>query len=146
MDFQLCPKSPMIEKYIVEKGFSEGWIKPVKPLQNTGKRVAVIGSGPAGLAAAQQLNRAGHRVTVYEKDNKIGGLLRYGIPDFKMEKTIIDRRLEILIAEGIEFITSIEIGKDISAEELEKEFDVEFNSCLIGKFISYLAVRKLLIF
>ena len=113
----------MIEKYIVEKGFKEGWIKPIKPTHNTGKKVAVIGSGPAGLAAAQQLNRAGHRVTVFEKDNKIGGLLRYGIPDFKMEKNIIDRRLEILIAEGIEFNTSIEIGKDIPTKELEKEFD-----------------------
>ena len=80
----------MIEKYIVEKGFKEGWIKPIKPTHNTGKKVAVIGSGPAGLAAAQQLNRAGHGVTVFEKDNKIGGLLRYGIPDFKMEKNIID--------------------------------------------------------
>lgn len=113
----------MIEKYIVEKGFKEGWIKPIKPTHNTGKKVAVIGSGPAGLAAAQQLNRAGHRVIVFEKDNKIGGLLRYGIPDFKMEKNIIDRRLEILIAEGIEFNTSIEVGKDISTKELEKEFD-----------------------
>ena len=113
----------MIEKYIVERGFKEGWIKPIKPSQNTGNRVAVIGSGPAGLAAAQQLNRAGHRVTVFEKENKIGGLLRYGIPDFKMEKNIIDRRLDILIAEGIEFRTSIEIGIDISTEELEKEFD-----------------------
>ena len=113
----------MIEKYIVERGFKEGWIKPIKPSQNTGNRVAVIGSGPAGLAAAQQLNRAGHRVTVFEKENKIGGLLRYGIPDFKMEKNIIDRRLDILIAEGIEFRTSIEIGIDISTEELEKKFD-----------------------
>ena len=113
----------MIEKYIVEKGFKEGWIKPIKPTHNTGKNVAVIGSGPAGLAAAQQLNRAGHRVTVFEKDNKIGGLLRYGIPDFKMEKNIIDRRIDILKKEQIEFICEKEIGKDISVKEIEDKFD-----------------------
>ena len=113
----------LIEKYIVERGFLEGWIKPKPPETRTGKTVAVIGSGPAGLAAAQQLNRAGHTVTVFERDNKIGGLLRYGIPDFKMEKNIIDRRLEILEAEGITFKCEVEVGKTISAEEIEKEFD-----------------------
>ncbi len=113
----------MIEKYIVERGFSEGWIKAEPPVQRTGKKVAVVGSGPAGLAAAQQLNRAGHKVTVYERDNKIGGLLRYGIPDFKMEKNVIDRRLAILEAEGIDFVVNTEIGKDISAEQLEAEND-----------------------
>ena len=113
----------LIEKYIVERGFKEGWIKAQPPLQRTGKKVAVVGSGPAGLAAAQQLNKAGHLVTVYERDNKIGGLLRYGIPDFKMEKNVIDRRLEILEAEGINFVVNTEIGKDISAEELENNFD-----------------------
>jgi len=87
------------------------------------KKVAIIGSGPAGLAAAQQLNRAGHSVTVFERENKIGGLLRYGIPDFKMEKSVIDRRLEILEAEGIVFKCNIEVGKTISAEALEKEYD-----------------------
>lgn len=113
----------MIEKYIVERGFSEGWIKAEPPVQRTGKSVAVIGSGPAGLAAAQQLNRAGHRVTVYERDNKLGGLLRYGIPDFKMEKNVIDRRMAILEEEGIEFVVSTEVGKDITAAELEEKFD-----------------------
>ena len=113
----------LIEKYIVERGYSEGWIQPQPPKQRTGKTVAVIGSGPAGLAAAQQLNRAGHQVTVYERDNKVGGLLRYGIPDFKMEKKVIDRRIEILEAEGIAFKCNVEIGKTISATDLEKEFD-----------------------
>lgn len=113
----------LIEKYIVERGYSEGWIQPQPPKHRTGKSVAVIGSGPAGLAAAQQLNRAGHQVTVYERDNKVGGLLRYGIPDFKMEKKVIDRRIEVLEAEGIVFKCNVEIGKTISAEQLEKEFD-----------------------
>jgi glutamate synthase (NADPH/NADH) small chain len=113
----------LIEKYIVERGFSEGWIQPQPPQKRTGKTVAIVGSGPAGLAAAQQLNRAGHSVTVFERDNKIGGLLRYGIPDFKMEKKVIDRRLEILEAEGIVFKCNVEIGKTISAEAIEKDFD-----------------------
>ena len=113
----------LIEKYIVERGFAEGWIKPQHPEQRTGKTVAIVGSGPAGLATAQQLNRAGHSVTVFERDNKIGGLLRYGIPDFKMEKNVIDRRIDVLIAEGIEFKCNVEIGKTITAEALEKEFD-----------------------
>ena len=113
----------LIEKYIVERGFSEGWIKPQPPTHRTGKTVAIIGSGPAGLAATQQLNRAGHTVTVFERDNKIGGLLRYGIPDFKMEKNIIDRRIEILEAEGIIFKCNAEVGKTISAETIESEFD-----------------------
>ena len=112
----------MIEKYIVERGFKEGWIEPEPPAHRTGKRVAVVGSGPAGLAAAQQLNRAGHEVTVFERDAKIGGLLRYGIPDFKMEKKVIDRRLEIMIAEGIRFKTETEVGKNYSVEDL-KNFD-----------------------
>jgi len=114
----------LIEKYIVERGFAEGWIKPQPPTERTRKTIAVVGSGPAGLAAAQQLNRAGHTVTVFERDNKVGGLLRYGIPDFKMEKNVIDRRVEILKAEGIIFKCNIEIGKDISAEALEADFDV----------------------
>ena len=114
----------MIEKYIVERGFSEGWIKAIKPKKKTGKKVAVVGSGPAGLAAAQQLNFAGHKVIVYERDEKIGGLLRYGIPDFKLEKSIIERRVNILIEEGIKFITSTEIGKDISIKELYKNNDI----------------------
>ena len=113
----------LIEKYIVERGFLEKWIKPMIPENRTKKKIAIIGSGPAGLSAAQQLNRAGHFVTVYERDNKIGGLLRYGIPDFKMEKNIIDRRLKILIEEGIKFKCNIEVGKTITVNELEDEFD-----------------------
>ncbi len=113
----------LIEKYIVERGFKEGWIKPEIPKLRTGKKVAIIGSGPAGLSAAQQLNRAGHSVTVFERENKIGGLLRYGIPDFKMEKNVIDRRLEILKSEGIKFKCNVEVGKTILAKEIEKQFD-----------------------
>lgn len=112
-----------IEKNIVETAFDKGWIKPEPPSKRTGKSVAVVGSGPAGLATAQQLNRTGHSVTVFERDEKIGGLLRYGIPDFKMEKHIIDRRLEVLEAEGITFKTGVNIGKDMDATELTKNFD-----------------------
>ena len=113
----------LIEKYIVERGFSEGWIKAKTPKVRTGKKIAIIGSGPAGLAAAQQLNTAGHSVIVYERDKKPGGLLRYGIPDFKLEKSIIDRRINLMIKEGINFITSTEIGKDISINKLYDEND-----------------------
>jgi len=112
-----------IEKEIVENAFAEGWIKPEPPAVRTGKKIAVIGSGPAGLAAAQQLNRAGHTVTVFERDDRIGGLLRYGIPDFKMEKSVIDRRLKIMEAEGVVFKPSTNVGKDISADQLRKDFD-----------------------
>ncbi len=111
-----------IEKNIVERGFSEGWIKAEPPVERTGKKVAVIGSGPAGLAAAQQLNRAGHLVTVFERDDAIGGLLRYGIPNFKMEKEIIDRRVGILEEEGIEFVTNAHIGVSYPLEKLA-DFD-----------------------
>tara|TARA_B100000767_G_scaffold10034_1_gene9782 strand:- start:465 stop:1925 length:1461 start_codon:yes stop_codon:yes gene_type:complete len=110
----------MIEKYIVERGFEEGWIKANPPLNRTGKKIAVVGSGPAGLAAAQQLNKAGHTVDVFERDSKIGGLLRYGIPDFKMEKIIIDRRLSQLKEEGISFFTNKEVGKNYPIEQLKK--------------------------
>ena len=113
----------MIEKNIVETAFKEGWIKANPPAHRTGKKVAVIGSGPAGLAAAQQLNRAGHEVMVYERDSKVGGLLRYGIPDFKLEKSIIDRRIAILEEEGIEFKTNSEVGTDVSVEFLKANFD-----------------------
>jgi glutamate synthase (NADPH) small chain len=112
----------LIEKYIPERGFKEGWITAKPPKTRTGKRVAVVGSGPAGLAAAQQLNRAGHLVTVLERDAKVGGLLRYGIPDFKMEKWVIDRRLAVLEEEGIEFITNANVGVNYEIEKL-KEFD-----------------------
>lgn len=111
-----------IEKYIIEKGFKNGWIEPKQPKYRTGKKVAVVGSGPAGLATAQQLNRVGHTVTVFERADKVGGLLRYGIPNFKLEKEIIDRRVTILEAEGITFKTNAHVGVNISVEEL-KEFD-----------------------
>ena len=110
----------MIEKYIVERGFKEGWIKPNIPKKRSDKKIAIIGSGPAGLAAAQQLNKAGHNVEVFERDKKIGGLLRYGIPDFKMEKHIIDRRINILKKEGIKFKTNIDVGENYSIKELKK--------------------------
>jgi glutamate synthase (NADPH/NADH) small chain len=112
-----------IEKTIVEHAFREGWIRPEPPAVRTGKRVAVIGSGPAGLAAAQQLNRAGHMVTVFEKADRIGGLLRYGIPDFKLEKRILDRRLDQLVAEGVCFETNAHVGESVPAEDLRKEYD-----------------------
>ena len=111
-----------IEKNIVEKGFEEGWIVAHPPKERTGKTVAVVGSGPAGLAAAQQLNRAGHLVTVFERDDEIGGLLRYGIPNFKMEKGIIDRRIAILEEEGISFETNTNIGENYPVEKLD-DFD-----------------------
>ena len=111
-----------IEKNIVEMAFKEGWIKPQPPKSRTGKTIAVIGSGPAGLAAAQQLNRAGHLVTVFERDDAIGGLLRYGIPNFKMEKGIIDRRIAILKAEGILFKTNVNVGINYNVADL-KAFD-----------------------
>jgi glutamate synthase (NADPH/NADH) small chain len=113
----------VIEWNIIDKGFNEGWISPIAPEQETHKRVAVVGSGPAGLAAAQQLRRLGHSVTVFEKDDRIGGLLRYGIPDFKMEKGVLDRRLEQMTAEGVLFKTNVEVGKDLTVEQLRREFD-----------------------
>ncbi len=112
----------IIEKNIVERAFKEGWIKPQPPKTRTGKKVAVVGSGPAGLATAQQLNRAGHTVTVFERDDEVGGLLRYGIPNFKMEKGIIDRRVAILKAEGISFEVNVNVGVNYSVEKL-KAFD-----------------------
>lgn len=112
-----------VERAIIDKGFSEGWVKPEPPEKRTGKTVAIIGSGPAGLAAADQLNRAGHHVTVYERDAHIGGLLTYGIPEAKLPYDIIMRRIQLLKDEGIRFITNTEIGKDLQAEELKEEFD-----------------------
>lgn len=111
-----------LEKNIVERAFKEGWIKPLPPKLRTGKTIAIVGSGPAGLAAAQQLNRAGHTVTVFERDDELGGLLRYGIPNFKLEKEIIDRRIAILKAEGIQFQLNVNVGVNYNVEEL-KSFD-----------------------
>lgn len=112
-----------IEKTIAEQAFELGLIKAEPPKERTGKKIAVVGSGPAGLAAAAQLNKAGHLVTVFERDDRIGGLLRYGIPDFKLEKTVVDRRVDLMKEEGIIFKTSVNVGFDISAEELQRDFD-----------------------
>jgi len=112
-----------IECAIVDRGWREGWIKPLPPAQHTGKHVAVAGSGPAGLACAQQLARAGHRVTLFEKSDRIGGLLRYGIPDFKMEKHLIDRRIEQMKAEGVEFVTGVEVGRTVSVASLLEDHE-----------------------
>ncbi len=111
------------EVAIVEKAFAEGYIRPQPPAVRSGRKVAVIGSGPAGMAAADQLNRAGHHVTLYEKDERIGGLLRFGIPDFKLNKSTIDRRLEIMIAEGLEVRSGVEVGTDITGKELLEKYD-----------------------
>src|SRR6201991_2761186 len=112
-----------IEQAIVDRAFAEGWIVPKAPRRETGRRVAIVGSGPAGLAAAQQLRRLGHTTTVFEKSDRGGGLLRYGIPDFKLEKSVLDRRLDQMLAEGVEFKTGVDVGVDISATELRGSFD-----------------------
>ena len=112
-----------IEYEIVRRGWDQGWVRPVRPARRTGRSVAVVGSGPAGLSAAQQLTRAGHTVTVFEKNDRVGGLLRYGIPDFKLEKWLIDRRLEQMREEGVSFQTGVHVGADLDAAELRKSFD-----------------------
>ncbi|API58408.1 glutamate synthase [Tardibacter chloracetimidivorans] len=112
-----------IECQIVDRGWEEGWIQPQPPKRRSGKRVAVVGSGPAGLACAQQLARAGHAVTVFEKNDRLGGLLRYGIPDFKMEKHLINRRAQQMEAEGVEFRTSVEVGVMVSMDSLRENYD-----------------------
>jgi glutamate synthase (NADPH/NADH) small chain len=112
-----------IELSIVDRAFAEGWIVPTPPARRSGRRVAVIGSGPAGLAAAAQLNQAGHHVVVFERSDRIGGLLRYGIPEFKLEKRYLDRRLAQLEAEGVEFRTGVDVGRSITADDLRRDFD-----------------------
>ncbi|MCH7988222.1 MAG: glutamate synthase subunit beta, partial [Planctomycetes bacterium] len=112
-----------IECTIIDKGFQEGWVVARPPQNRTGKTVAIVGSGPAGLAAAAQLNSAGHTVTLYERDDRIGGLLMYGIPNMKLDKQIVQRRVDLLAEEGVQFVTSIEIGKDLSADELLEKSD-----------------------
>jgi glutamate synthase (NADPH/NADH) small chain len=113
----------LIERSIVDRAWDEGWIRPEPPEQGTGKRVAVVGSGPAGLAAAQQLRRAGHSVTVYEKADRIGGLLRYGIPNFKLEKQVVDRRIEQMRQEGVNFITNAHVGVNLPVDQLTSQYD-----------------------
>lgn len=117
------------ERAIIEHAFAEGWVVPKPPGIRTGKKVAVVGSGPAGLAAAQQLNRRGHLVTVYERSDRIGGLLRYGIPNMKLEKKILDRRIHLMEKEGVIFKTNTDVGRDVSPDELKKEFDRIILAC-----------------
>jgi glutamate synthase (NADPH) small chain len=118
-----------IEKAIVDRGFQEGWIKPEPPEKRTGKRIAVVGSGPAGLAASYQLNRAGHHVTLFERSETIGGLLSLGIPDFKLEKSVVQRRVDLMAAEGVEFRTNANVGVDVDVEDLRRDYDA---ICLTG--------------
>lgn len=118
-----------IECAIIDKGFQEGWVTPSPPLKRSNKKVAIVGSGPAGLAAADQLNKAGHSVTVYERADRIGGLLMYGIPNMKLDKKYIYRRVDLLQEEGIEFIVSTEIGKDLPAKKLVEDFDAVVLCC-----------------
>src|SRR5205823_10795161 len=112
-----------IECAIVDRGFEEGWIVPEPPAVRTGKKVAVVGSGPAGLACAAQLNRVGHTVTVFERADRIGGLLMYGIPNMKLDKQIVQRRVHLMAAEGVQFVTHAHIGVDMGAAKLKENFD-----------------------
>src|SRR5690606_35158393 len=112
-----------IENAIIERGWAEGWVKPSRPKERTGKRVAIIGSGPAGLAAADQLNKAGHSVTVYERADRIGGLLMYGIPNMKLDKRVVDRRVDLLRESGIEFVTNADVGRNVDPKEIASKFD-----------------------
>jgi glutamate synthase (NADPH) small chain len=112
-----------IEQAIIDRAFREGWVKPEPPRHETGQSVAVIGSGPAGMAAAQQLRRAGHSVTLFERDEAAGGLVRFGVPDFKIEKTVVERRVEQLIAEGVQLRCGVDVGADVTVAELRERFD-----------------------
>ncbi len=112
-----------IEVSIADHAFAEGWVKPRRPPVRSGRTVAVIGSGPAGLAAAAELNQFGHLVTVYERNDRIGGLLRYGVPDFKLDKRVVQRRVDLMAEEGVEFLTGVEVGRDVSADELRERHD-----------------------
>ena len=118
-----------IECSIIDKGFEEGWVTPEPPTERTGKKVAVVGSGPAGLAAADQLNKVGHLVTVYERDDRVGGLLMYGIPNMKLEKHIVQRRVDLMVAEGVEFKVGVEVGNTLPAQQLVDEFDSVILCC-----------------
>src|SRR5205823_10924580 len=113
----------------IDHAFAEGWVQPAPPSHRSGKRVAVVGSGPSGLACAQQLARAGHRVTLFERSDRVGGLLMYGIPDFKLEKSFVNRRFEQMKAEGVEFRTSCHVGVNVSADELRRNFDAIALTC-----------------
>ena len=117
------------ERAIIETAWQEGWVKPQIPHVRTGKTIAVVGSGPSGLAAAQQLNRRGHSVTVYERSDRPGGLLRYGIPNMKLEKSVVDRRIHLMEEEGVKFVLNTNVGKDITAEELLKKHDRVILAC-----------------
>jgi len=112
-----------LEKTIIEQAYDEGWVSPLSTVKETGKKVAIVGSGPAGLAASEQLRKAGHQVTVYEKNTRIGGLMRYGIPDYKLGKQVIDRRLEMMKQSGIEFLTGVNVGQDITGQEMMETYD-----------------------
>lgn len=118
-----------IEQAIADRAFEEGWIQPNPPRERTGKSVAVVGSGPAGLTAADQLNRAGHRVTVYERDDRVGGLLMYGVPNPKLDKALVEKRIDVLRAEGIEFVTNVDVGVDVSANEIRSRHDAVLLAC-----------------
>jgi glutamate synthase (NADPH) small chain len=118
-----------IECAVIDKGFAEGWVLPEIPKLRTGKKVAVIGSGPAGLACASQLNRVGHSVTIFERSDRVGGLLMYGIPNMKLDKSIVQRRVDLMAEEGVQFVTSINVGKDLPAEKLLSEYDALVLCC-----------------